>query len=52
MQAYRAYEDPLYLQYAQDSWEFGSDWTITEDDVANGRFPGANWTLAPNCAVG
>ncbi|KIK62082.1 hypothetical protein GYMLUDRAFT_563255 [Collybiopsis luxurians FD-317 M1] len=52
MQAYHAYGDPLYLQYAQDSWEFGSDWTITTDDVTNGRFPGANWTLPPHCTVG
>ncbi|KIK62081.1 hypothetical protein GYMLUDRAFT_58606 [Collybiopsis luxurians FD-317 M1] len=31
--------DSLYHQYAENSWAFGSSWTLTEDDEENGRFP-------------
>ncbi|KAE9401141.1 hypothetical protein BT96DRAFT_918985 [Gymnopus androsaceus JB14] len=52
MQAHRAYGDSLYLQYAENSWAFGWNWTIKSADVQAGSFPGMNWTIPPQCSFG
>ncbi|KAF7335021.1 Glycoside hydrolase family 76 protein [Mycena venus] len=47
--AYAAYKDPIFLQYAIDSWSFASTFTLTEADTGAGQIPVKNFTIQGLC---
>lgn len=50
--AYMAYKDPVFLQYAIDSWRVGKTYTIFPEDLAAGKITGKNFSLMPACQGG
>ncbi|KAJ7827744.1 hypothetical protein B0H13DRAFT_1917494 [Mycena leptocephala] len=49
VKAYAAYKNPIFLQYAVDSWWFGRNRTLSQSDISAGRFSGKNYTIAKAC---
>ncbi|KAF7333678.1 Glycoside hydrolase family 76 protein [Mycena sanguinolenta] len=47
--AYMAYNNSVFLQYAIQSWWFGSGRTISASDIAAGKIAGKKFTLATAC---
>jgi hypothetical protein len=47
--AYAAYKDPVFLQYAIESWWVGRRRTISQSDLSAGKIAGKNFTLAKVC---
>ncbi|KAJ7740385.1 hypothetical protein B0H16DRAFT_57886 [Mycena metata] len=48
--AYVTYDkDPIFLQYAVDSWWWGREHTLSTQDISAGKFPGMNFTLVKVC---
>ncbi|KAJ7917427.1 hypothetical protein B0H13DRAFT_2322371 [Mycena leptocephala] len=47
--AYAAYRDPVFLQYAIESWWVGRRRTISQSDLSAGKIAGKNFTLAKVC---
>ncbi|KAJ7469022.1 hypothetical protein FB451DRAFT_1255579 [Mycena latifolia] len=47
--AYTAYKNPIFLQYAIESWWFGRTYTLSQDNVDAGRIPGKNFTVQLLC---
>ncbi|KAF5335606.1 hypothetical protein D9758_017259 [Tetrapyrgos nigripes] len=47
--AYKAYNDEIFKRYAQDSWEYGMNYTLSNDQVAARHTPVKNFTLQVDC---
>ncbi|KAJ7037185.1 hypothetical protein C8F04DRAFT_420451 [Mycena alexandri] len=48
--AYTAYDrNPIFLQYAVDSWWWGREHTLSMQDISARRFPRMNFTLVKVC---
>ncbi|KAJ7740390.1 hypothetical protein B0H16DRAFT_1464947 [Mycena metata] len=51
--AYVAYDkNPIFLQYAVDSWWWGREHTLSTQDISAGKFPGMNFTLVKRLWLG
>ncbi|KAJ7619774.1 hypothetical protein DFH06DRAFT_1341863 [Mycena polygramma] len=49
VKAYTAYRNPLFLQYAVESWWLGRRRTISPTDLSAGKISGKNFTLTSLC---
>jgi hypothetical protein len=47
--AYVAYKNPIFLEYAIQSWWFGRSYTLSQDDVASGKIATKSFTVQPTC---
>ncbi|KAJ6577848.1 hypothetical protein B0H19DRAFT_932059 [Mycena capillaripes] len=47
--AYKAYNDPVFLGYAVQSWWFGQNYTLSPEQVAAGKSPVKNFTIIKEC---
>ncbi|THU80574.1 hypothetical protein K435DRAFT_785372 [Dendrothele bispora CBS 962.96] len=47
--AYKVYQDQSFLQYAQDAWQFGLNYTVTSDATSAGRTGVKNFDLQSQC---
>ncbi|KAJ7117074.1 hypothetical protein C8R44DRAFT_627179, partial [Mycena epipterygia] len=49
VRAYAAYKNPVFLQYAVQSWWFGRTYTLSPDDIDAGKIAGKNFTVEQFC---
>ncbi|KAJ7277180.1 hypothetical protein C8J57DRAFT_183359 [Mycena rebaudengoi] len=49
MRAYRAYNNPVFLQFSRQSWLVGRSYTLSESDVSAGKMAGKDLRLADTC---
>ncbi|KAK7436907.1 hypothetical protein VKT23_018927 [Stygiomarasmius scandens] len=49
MRAYAAYADQDFLVYAQDNWQYGRQYTVSDSDVAAGLMASKNFSISVNC---
>ncbi|KAJ7467427.1 hypothetical protein B0H11DRAFT_2197345 [Mycena galericulata] len=47
--AYTAYKNPIFLQYALQSWWFGRAYTLSESDVSAGEIATKNFSISGVC---
>ncbi|KAJ7511575.1 hypothetical protein B0H11DRAFT_1700112, partial [Mycena galericulata] len=47
--AYTAYKNPIFLQYAVQSWWFGRAYTLSESDVSAGEIATKNFSISGVC---
>ncbi|KAJ7668926.1 hypothetical protein B0H17DRAFT_873198, partial [Mycena rosella] len=47
--AYKTYKDPMFLEYARQSWWWGRLNTISQADLNTGIVPGKNFTVCATC---
>ncbi|KAJ7619856.1 hypothetical protein DFH06DRAFT_1235184 [Mycena polygramma] len=47
--AYTAYKDPLFLEYAVESWWFGRGYTISQVNADTGKIGGKNFSISSAC---
>ncbi|KAJ7117075.1 hypothetical protein C8R44DRAFT_738935 [Mycena epipterygia] len=47
--AYTVYKNPIFLQYAIQSWWFGSTYTLSPANIDTGRITGKNFTIGQRC---
>ncbi|KAJ7777676.1 hypothetical protein DFH07DRAFT_936690 [Mycena maculata] len=47
--AYTAYKNPIFLQYAVQSWWFGRAYTLSDSDVSAGKIATKNFTISGVC---
>ncbi|KAJ7115437.1 hypothetical protein C8R44DRAFT_880736 [Mycena epipterygia] len=47
--AYTAYRNPVFLQYAIESWWFGRMYTLSQPNIAAGRIAVKNFSISPLC---
>ncbi|KAL0568934.1 hypothetical protein V5O48_013033 [Marasmius crinis-equi] len=50
VEAYAAYKDPSFLEWAIIAWGGGESNTLTEDSLRNGRISRNNITIKPTCS--
>ncbi|KAJ6457253.1 glycosyl hydrolase family 76-domain-containing protein [Mycena sanguinolenta] len=48
--AYTTYNNPVFLQYAVESWWAARNYTLYPDNLDAGTFPGKNFPLSASCA--
>ena len=52
MHAYRAYDDPSFLQIAMSTWNLFDEYSITAGDADVGRHPLKNIPIRSSCNGG
>ncbi|KAJ7488252.1 hypothetical protein FB451DRAFT_1362734 [Mycena latifolia] len=48
--AYTAYKNPIFRQYAVESWWDGRAHTLSDNDVSSGKIAGKNFSISKTCA--
>ncbi|KAF7337078.1 Glycoside hydrolase family 76 protein [Mycena venus] len=49
IRAYAAYKDPVFLEYAVQSWWFGRSYTLADADVSSGKTEAKEFTIEEQC---
>ncbi|KAJ6534570.1 hypothetical protein B0H10DRAFT_1859243, partial [Mycena sp. CBHHK59/15] len=49
VRAYQAYKNPVFLQYANQSWQLARAYALSQDDLLAGTLSGKDFTVQATC---